>query len=50
MMSQVGQFYLGTNCDVFAKSQVRLSHLGNSWYVTMTSQTGWFYLGASETS
>ena len=31
-------------------SQVRQSHLGNSWYVTMTSQISRFYLGASETS
>ena len=33
-----------------ATSQVRQSHLGNSWYVAMTSQIGRFCLGASETS
>ena len=31
-------------------SDVRQSHLGNSWYVAMTSEIGRFYLGASETS
>ena len=50
MTSQVGQFHLGTSCDVFATSQVRQSDLGNSWYVTMTSQTGRGFSGASETS
>ena len=50
MMSQVGQFYLHTSCDVFATFQVRQSHLGNSWYVATTSQIGRFYLGDSETS
>ena len=50
MTSQVGQFYLGTTYDVFATSQVRQSHLDNSWYVALASQIGWFYLGASETS
>ena len=33
MKFQVGQFHLGTSCDDFATSQVRQSHLGNSWYV-----------------
>ena len=50
MTSQVGQFHLGTSCDVFATSHVRQSHLVNSWYVAMASQIGRFYLGASETS
>ena len=51
MTSQVGQFYLRTSSIyVFATSQVRQSHLDNSWYVAMTSQIGYFYLGASETS
>ena len=31
-------------------SHIRRSHVGDSWYVAMTSQIGWFYLGASETS
>ena len=47
MTSQVGQFHLGTTCDVFANPQVRQSHLGNSWYVTMRSQIGRFYLDSS---
>ena len=50
MTSQISQFHLDTSCDVFATFQVRQPHLGNSWYVTMTSQIGRFYLGASETS
>ena len=49
-MSQIGQFDLGTSCDVFLTSQVCQFHLGNSGYVAMTSQIGRFYLGASETS
>ena len=49
MTSQVGQFYLGTNCDVFATSQVRQFHLDNSWYVAITSQISRFYLDTSET-
>ena len=30
--------------------QVRQSHLGNSWYVAMTSKISRVFLGASETS
>ena len=30
MTFQIGQFHLATSCDVFATSQVRQSHLGNS--------------------
>ena len=50
MTSQVGQFHLGTSCDVFATSQVCQSQLGNRWYVAMMSQIDRFYLGASKTS
>ena len=38
------------NEEVIMTSEVRQSHLGNSWYVAMTYQTGRFYLGTSETS
>ena len=42
MTFQDRQLNLGTSCNVFGTSQVRQSHLRNSWYVTMTSQIGRF--------
>ena len=49
-MSQKGESHSRTSQEVIMTPQVRQSHLGNSWYVAMTSKISRVFLGASETS